>query len=571
MKMRLCILILCCASVATAQTLEDEYLEKWKKFHPTKALKSGIRTSVFSYEDRSKQAIDQWITYNREVLDQVTKVDPEVHVDPINARLLRVQAQSEIDQWTELRVHENDLGLYLQLLRNTISPVYEADYLLPSEKGQLICDRLTNILQLANAAQLNLKQITPSDLEISQSSFNDILSNLEGLTKEAQSRGMIISCEGFDARLRAAQEAITHLSHHVSETLSKSIFDRSEILGEVEYARQLALYTDSDLIPENLAAMALNEIQAVRGLMDEVASAYLRKNYSESPLPEALEARIGKALGDMSRDVPLNGKDYEQFWLELSEKAMSFVAEKGLGTLPDNQTLSIQSAPESAGPAARIGWVGSAPPFDPNPWTTLYLPSIPETLPEQEQKDFWSSFNKPFNRIIVIHELFPGHYMQLKFSRETPHPIRLLFPNGLYIEGWATFCERVALDEGWDAGNDLTMLAHLRKRIENANRAYTSVMVHTQGWSREQVLQFSTETSLVAPQFAKSLWYRLMRSPMQLTSYFLGGAQFSALMQAEKERLGDAFDLTFFMDTIMKSGPIPIDEFYGLFAETISR
>ena len=157
--------------------------------------------------------------------------------------------------------------------------------------------------------------------------------------------------------------------------------------------------------------------------------------------------------------------------------------------------------------------------------------------------------------------------MQLKISRETPHPIRLLFPYGTYIEGWATFCERVALDEGWDSGNDMTMLAHLRKRIENANRAYTSVMVHTQGWTQEQVLQFSTETALVAPQFAKSLWYRLMRSPMQLTSYFLGSVEFAELLKAEKDRLGDQFDLTLFMDTIMKAGPIPIDEFHEIFAK----
>lgn len=161
--------------------------------------------------------------------------------------------------------------------------------------------------------------------------------------------------------------------------------------------------------------------------------------------------------------------------------------------------------------------------------------------------------------------------MQLKISRETPHRIRLWFPYGPYVEGWATFCERVALDEGWDAGNDMTILAHLRKRIENANRAYTSVMVHTQGWTQDQVMEFSTETSLITPQFARSLWYRLMRSPMQLTSYFYGGAQFAALMNSEKERLGVQFDLRLFMDTIMKAGTIPIDEFNGIFTKTISQ
>ena len=40
---------------------------------------------------------------------------------------------------------------------------------------------------------------------------------------------------------------------------------------------------------------------------------------------------------------------------------------------------------------------------------------------------------------------------------------------------------------GWEKDNPLTFLAHLRKRLENANRAYTSVMVHCNGWDRDQV------------------------------------------------------------------------------------
>jgi uncharacterized protein (DUF885 family) len=203
--------------------------------------------------------------------------------------------------------------------------------------------------------------------------------------------------------------------------------------------------------------------------------------------------------------------------------------------------------------------------------TTLYLPSIPEDLPKQEQIEFWASFNKPFNRMIAIHELYPGHYMQLKISRETPHPIRLLFPYGIYTEGWATFTEKVLLDAGWEKENHLTLLAHLRKRLENANRSYTSMQVHCNGWNQEQVLEFSIETALLAPQFAKSLWGRIMNSPMQLTSYFLGGAEFRKLWLSEKERLGSKFDLKFFMDTIMKTGPIPINEFYRIFSNSSSK
>ena len=58
---------------------------------------------------------------------------------------------------------------------------------------------------------------------------------------------------------------------------------------------------------------------------------------------------------------------------------------------------------------------------------------------------------------------------------------------------------------------------------------------------------------------------------MQLTSYFLGGSQFTDLLAAEKERLGEQFVLSRFMDTIMRAGPIPIDEFTEIFSQTISK
>ena len=161
--------------------------------------------------------------------------------------------------------------------------------------------------------------------------------------------------------------------------------------------------------------------------------------------------------------------------------------------------------------------------------------------------------------------MFPGHYIQSKINRENPHPVRILFPYGLYSEGWATLCERVALDAGWDNHNKLTYLAHLRKRIENANRAYTSVQVHCNGWDQEKVHEFSVNTSLLAPQFAKSLWGRLMRSPMQITSYFLGTQKFTELYENERKRLGDKFRNIDFMDTVLRAGPIPLDEFPGIF------
>ena len=259
--------------------------------------------------------------------------------------------------------------------------------------------------------------------------------------------------------------------------------------------------------------------------------------------------------------------EYLELLRGFSKEAENFVRDNKIATVPENNTLSLKLASESMGPAARIGDMDPAPYFHPNPWTTWYLATIPDHFPENERVDFWRSFNNHFKKFIVLHELYPGHYLQLKIARENPHTLRLLFPYGPFTEGWATLCERVVIEAGWDNNNKLTLLAQLLKRLENANRAYMSVQVHCNGWTKEKMLEFSINTCLLAPQFAKSLWGRLMRSPMQMTSYFVGYRQLSELYEDEKERLGERFVTLNFMDTVLRIGAVPIDEFRDIFSK----
>jgi uncharacterized protein (DUF885 family) len=556
-----------------AQDLGQEYIDQWKAFYPSRALGNGMHSSIYDYEDFSLPKVERWLSYNIGTLSKLSDAKSSyVITNNIDARLLRVQAQSEVDKWQKDAPHFNSLSLYASSINSALDQVLNAEFLIVPEKNQLLCDRLKSIQALSIAALTNLKQVGKAEAERSLRGLERIEKYLkEGIQEKLKTEGLKPACADFEKEADNAAKQIRSLIDHVKSRLLPNATESSPIVGREEYARLLRLYTDSDLTPEQLSKMALDEIQLVRKLIGEVSAEYLKEQYPNKPLPTDYHDLTRAALGDMEKDAPINAADYLQFWNELAEAAIQFIEDHEIATLPKNNTLQIKTAPESAGPAARIGWVSSAPPFDPNPITTLFLPSIPETLPKQEQIDFWASFNKPFNRMIVIHELLPGHYMQMKISRETAHPVRLLFPYGTYTEGWATFTERVLLDAGWEKENKLTLLAHLRKRIENANRAYTSVQVHTNGWTQEQVMEFSTKTSLVAPQFAKSLWGRLMSSPMQLTSYFLGGAQFTALLAAEKERLGSEFNLTLFMDTIMKAGPIPIEEFNNIFSQTIIK
>jgi len=138
--------------------------------------------------------------------------------------------------------------------------------------------------------------------------------------------------------------------------------------------------------------------------------------------------------------------------------------------------------------------------------------------------------------------------------------VRGLFSNPYYAEGWASFSEILMLEAGWGDGNKLTRLAHLRKRLENATRAYISVMVHTQGWNRDQVIEFASTRGLLPAQFADNLWDRVsgLYLSLQLTTYFVGFHVFETLWQEEKQRLGDDFVQRDFVDSVLKTGSVPM-------------
>ncbi len=566
------ILIILAGTACTAQkgteTICDEYVSKWKEFYPSRAFSLGFHRMVFQFEDLSQENIHAWIEYNRDVIDTLAAALPELSVDQrINARLLRTRILSELDRWEKEAPHKNSPEFYSGAVSQAIPRILNSDLLMQREKVDLILQRLEGIQELCAAGQEMLENGSPERTRKSIDTLERTADFIEE-TLFGQIEGWVgeHNPDEVKAVCTAAAEDIQGLASFIEEKiLTEASLSDSPVLGPDKYAHMLKIYTDSELTPEELEEMALKEINETRAVMAKTAREYLEENYPDRELPEDEVAVIKAALSDMEEYRPAGEQEYLQTLRDFAKQAEEFVREKEIATIPEHQTLSIELAPESAGPMARIGYVRPAPPFAPNPWTTWFLATIPDSYPEDEREDFWRSFNYHFKKFIVIHELFPGHYIQSKLTRENPHPVRILFPYGLYSEGWATLCERVALEAGWDDGNKLTRLAQLRKRLENANRAFTSVQAHCRGWDEKQVLEFSVETSLLAPQFAKSLWGRLMSSPMQITSYFLGYKQFDKIYEAEKMRLGDAFNTREFMDTILRAGPIPIDEFPAIF------
>jgi uncharacterized protein (DUF885 family) len=548
----------------------NEYIEKWAQFYPSQAIYEGMIQSIYNYEDLSEESIQKWLDFNKEILDKINKHESDFTAeDKIDARLLKTQIKKEIYKWEKETLHKFSLSIYADLISNATGKILISENLTTNEKRLLLLQRVNDIENLCIAGITNLKDGRPGSTEKSLNSLEASIQyykeELPGITKSWM---LANDRENFITRCNETADRIKELISYVKiNILPSPSLPKEPILGKDEYAEKLKIYTDGDITPKGLEENALNEINTVRELIADLCRIYLKETYPDMQIPTDFDLLVAKPIDDMRNDHPASEAEYLELLRGYSKEAENFVRDYKIATVPENNTLSLELAPESMGPSARIGDMDPAPYFHPNPWTTWYLATIPDHFPEEEREDFWRSFNNHFKKFIVLHELYPGHYLQLKIARENPHTIRLLFPYGPFTEGWATLCERVVIEAGWDNNNKLTLLAQLLKRLENANRAYMSVQVHCNNWTKERLLEFSVNSCLLAPQFAKSLWGRLMRSPMQMTSYFIGYHQLSVLYDKEKQRLGEGFITLDFMDTILRSGGIPIDEYEGIFSK----
>ena len=538
--------------------IAESYINKWTVFYPREAFSNGLKSAAWEFENFSADRVAEWIAYNHDNLKIIDSLSNLSVNERIDARVLRRQIRMEIERWQHDNVLVNQPGWYAELISQALTYVLVRDQLGPEEKLRASLQRLQGVQSLCELGITRLqngsRERTQRALEILERTTAFYEDSLLELSRDWSGEKQH---EQIALVIHDTAASVGGLVRHIRENVlaHASIPDKFD---DEDYARKLRIYVDSDLTPEQLRDSALTEIEEVRRLMLIEAKAWWKEQNSQAEMPADENQLLHSVMAVMEENRVDNRKDFLIFFTELTKKAELFLVEKDLATVPEPRTLLVGLSPDHFSGAA-YGGVYPTGPFSPGADTLFYLPTIPDDSPAEQKTGFYRSFNNHFNTMIIAHEIYPGHYLQYKVAVSAAPAARSLFANGVYVEGWGTFSEELMLDAGWGGFRKLTRLAHLRKRLENATRAYVSVMVHVHGWDKDQLMEFAIDRGLLAPQFAINLWNRVMNNPLQIPSYFLGFHGFKKLWQEEKARLGDNFRTREFVDGVLQAGPIPID------------
>ena len=171
----------------------------------------------------------------------------------------------------------------------------------------------------------------------------------------------------------------------------------------------------------------------------------------------------------------------------------------------------------------------------------------------------WKTETRGEATIVLVHEVWPGHHLQIALARQLQPEIPLfkLTGNSAYVEGWARYAEGMAEDVGLYAD---TPDALILRRLWPARGMVVDPGLHAFHWSRQQAIDYILAAGRDTPEAAADLIDRIAVLPGQLTSYDSGGLEIKALRHEAETRLGARFDLRAFNRAVLEEGVVPLSE-----------
>src|SRR5438045_4991982 len=79
-----------------------------------------------------------------------------------------------------------------------------------------------------------------------------------------------------------------------------------------------------------------------------------------------------------------------------------------------------------------------------------YVTPTEEDWPEKQKEEWLTAFNYYTADVVSIHEVYPGHYVQfLRLNASPATKVEKIFGSYAFIEGWAHYCEKMMIDQGY--------------------------------------------------------------------------------------------------------------------------
>jgi uncharacterized protein (DUF885 family) len=310
--------------------------------------------------------------------------------------------------------------------------------------------------------------------------------------------------------------------------------------GDEYYRWALRASTTTNMSPDEVHAMGLDQLEQLHGRMDPILKSlgYTQGTVGKRMQALAKDPRYKFPEGDPGRAEILA---YIQDWLAKFRAQLP----RAFNTLVPARLEVKRISPEAEpGAPAAYGGAGSIDGKIPGKfWINL------------RSTDLHSKYSLPD---LAAHEAIPGHVWQGEYANQLPL-IRTMLAFNAYSEGWALYAEQLVDELGLYDDFPVGRLGYLQSIAFRACRLVVDSGIHAKRWTRQQGVDFFVERNGSNPMEVASEVDRYCSWPGQACGYKVGQTTIDRLRDKAKAALGDKFDLRAFDDAVVKGGNVPMD------------
>ncbi|GAB4116547.1 MAG: DUF885 domain-containing protein [Wenzhouxiangellaceae bacterium] len=311
--------------------------------------------------------------------------------------------------------------------------------------------------------------------------------------------------------------------------------------GDEYYANQVAFHTSTDMTPEQIHEIGLQEVARIATEMDAILIA------------EGLtEGTIGERVQQLAKRPDQLYPDSEAGREQILADYQTILDEIDAGM---NAAFNLR--PDTGVEVRRV------PEFsqDTAPGAYYQGPSLDGERPGVFFANLRNVGEIPkFGmRTLAYHEGIPGHHFQIALTQELKDlpMFRRLIPMTVFSEGWALYAEQLAFEMGYQ-DDPLDNLGRLQAEMFRAVRLVVDTGMHHKRWSREASIQYMLDYTGMGVDEVTAEIERYLVNPGQALAYKIGMMKILELREYARAALGERFDLKAFHDQVLTHGALPM-------------
>ncbi|HTZ74493.1 MAG TPA: DUF885 domain-containing protein [Candidatus Aquilonibacter sp.] len=295
--------------------------------------------------------------------------------------------------------------------------------------------------------------------------------------------------------------------------------------------------TTTSMTPEQIHQVGLDQVKQIRGEMNDVIdSTGFKGDFND----------FVKFMNTDKQFVYPSAADMLLHYRALAKEADPQLAHL-FGLLP-RLPYGVKEVPAASAPSQTAAYYEPGSPIAGRPGylfiNTYDLPSRPS----------WDAED------LILHEGVPGHHLQISLAQEmTDMPeFRKQLGYTAYVEGWALYAESLGREIGFYT-DPYSKFGYLSAQMWRAVRLVVDTGIHSEGWTREQAIQYFEENTGQPHLNAVVEIDRYLVWPGQALGYKIGQLKILELRHDAEQRLGNRFDIRKFHDAVLDQGALPLD------------